>query len=292
MKVEIDKLEANEWNPCVMSTKERRELRKSIQQTDGRYLQYNPVKVRELEDDRYQIVDGEKRWKVAKELDFEEIPIEILDISEEEAKALSVTLNKNRGTLNYYLLSKLLNDDYGGGVTQSKLGEKYGFSQPRISRILTIYPQLKDYTGVEQLSNRQMEELAQIDVKRFRDVVFDEVKDKNISSTEIREHKRKFDDLMEELRTTEMLDDISDYDLLKKSKAWILRKIEEMREECNEANVREYLDDLRGDATQYDFYEAVDKVATHFDVEETEAGRTIEELIEHNENIKFFIKWE
>ena len=70
----IDRLEPNPWNPNRMTPEIRRKLRLNLQR-DGFV---SPLLVRKL-DGRYQIVNGEHRWMIAKELGYQTIPCVVLD---------------------------------------------------------------------------------------------------------------------------------------------------------------------------------------------------------------------
>ena len=88
LKVQIDNVEPNSYNPKQKDTPEYRNVVKSIQLNGLK----QPIFVREVDDnDNYVIVDGEQRWTAAKELGYKEIYIYNLGkISEEEAKSLTI----------------------------------------------------------------------------------------------------------------------------------------------------------------------------------------------------------
>lgn len=88
LKVRIDDVEPNSYNPKQKDTPEYRNVVKSIQINGLK----QPIFVREVDgNDKYVIVDGEQRWTAAKELGYKEIYIYNLGkISEEEAKSLTI----------------------------------------------------------------------------------------------------------------------------------------------------------------------------------------------------------
>ena len=88
LKVQIDKVEPNDYNPKEKDTPEYRNVVKSIQLNGLK----QPIFVREVDgNDNFVIVDGEQRWTAAKELGYKEIYIYNLGkISEEEAKSLTI----------------------------------------------------------------------------------------------------------------------------------------------------------------------------------------------------------
>lgn len=88
IKVPIDKVEPNDYNPKEKNTKEYKNVVESIRRNGFK----QPIFVREEEgNDNYIIVDGEQRWTAANELGYTEIYVYNLGkISEEEAKALTI----------------------------------------------------------------------------------------------------------------------------------------------------------------------------------------------------------
>ncbi len=70
-----------------------------------------PIIVRELAPDRYEIINGEHRWRAARELNMPEIAVMNLGvIADSRAKQLVVILNELGGTPDQVRLSDLLRD--------------------------------------------------------------------------------------------------------------------------------------------------------------------------------------
>lgn len=88
IKVPIDKVEPNDYNPKEKNTKEYKNVVESIRRNGLK----QPIFVREVDDnDKYVVVDGEQRLTAANELGYTEIYVYNLGkISEEEAKALTI----------------------------------------------------------------------------------------------------------------------------------------------------------------------------------------------------------
>jgi len=91
----LTQIETNPWNPNVQEDAIFKSLKKSIE--DNGFT--CPILVRELEgDNKYQIIDGEHRYKACKELGYVEIKCENIGvISDEIAKMLTIALNNIRG---------------------------------------------------------------------------------------------------------------------------------------------------------------------------------------------------
>lgn len=88
IKVPIDKVEPNDYNPKEKNTKEYKNVVESIRRNGLK----QPIFVREVDNnEKYVVVDGEQRLTAANELGYTEIYVYNLGkISEEEAKALTI----------------------------------------------------------------------------------------------------------------------------------------------------------------------------------------------------------
>ena len=166
MKISVGDIHPNNWNPNVMSEDEYARLTESIRLTEGRFLKDNPILVRSI-DEGYEIVDGEHRWTVAVDLGYDEIWCDVREFSDQEAMELTVVLNKDRGQINYFKLSKLLNEfyePYSHDLNQEQLGQRFGYKQPQIALIKPIYDNLKIIAVaiLFQFSNYQLRLLASV----------------------------------------------------------------------------------------------------------------------------------
>lgn len=88
LKVSIDEVELNDYNPKLTGTKEYEKVVESLR-VNGLA---SPIIVREVEG-KYVVVDGAQRLTACRELGFEEVYVYNLgEISEEEAKSLTIWL--------------------------------------------------------------------------------------------------------------------------------------------------------------------------------------------------------
>lgn len=107
-----DLLIGNPWNSNVMSLENEAKLAESLKRND----MYDAVIARQLFDGSYQILGGEHRTRVAKKIGMKELPVIVLkNISDNEAKEISLTHNARYGADDSLKLSDLLNslDDAG-----------------------------------------------------------------------------------------------------------------------------------------------------------------------------------
>jgi hypothetical protein len=108
-KVPLASIRSKDWNPKTREDwlKEFDALRKDVQ-THGVLV---PLLVRTVAPDEYELVDGEQRYAIYKELGVVDVTVNDLgSISEQEAKALAVELEKNRIPLDFVKTSQLYAD--------------------------------------------------------------------------------------------------------------------------------------------------------------------------------------
>ena len=103
--IRLDLLVPNEWNPNEMDPDDYTKARASIR-TFG-FI--DPITVREL-GDRYQIIDGEHRWKAAQDEGLTEVLVTIIDVDDADAEQLTFILNELRGKPNPQKLAALIRD--------------------------------------------------------------------------------------------------------------------------------------------------------------------------------------
>jgi hypothetical protein len=91
----VDRLVPNTWNPNRMDDWLLAKLREHI----ARFGFVDPILVRPIPNTQnYEIIDGEHRWKAAKEMGLKEIPVIVIEgISEKEAKLMTLAANELKG---------------------------------------------------------------------------------------------------------------------------------------------------------------------------------------------------
>lgn len=203
LSIEIVLIHPNSWNVNSMNEIDFEGLKESIRNTKGEYLKKNPIQVRKIKDDYYEIIDGEHRWKACKALGYTHIPVVIEnDIDIENSKVMNVIYSRNRGKIDYFKLSKLLNEEYldengKRKCTQQELAKKFGLgNQRRITHILKIYPRLKIFENEIRASayfeNKHLEEIANCKNDLLREKLIEQSIKNEWNSKEIRKQTTKF----------------------------------------------------------------------------------------------------
>jgi len=110
------------------------ELRASIQ-THGFTV---PILVRPLENGKYELIDGEHRIQVAKDLGFEKVPAVITDADDKKATLLNVLANTARGTQNPMDVAEALRKAHDAGATIDELAAATGHDKSWVRLYLTL----------------------------------------------------------------------------------------------------------------------------------------------------------
>lgn len=104
--IQTDLIVPNNYNPNVVPEDVLAKLRAEIAQ-NGLTV---PITVRRRGNDGYEVVDGEHRWRVCKDLGWQEIPCIIKDFSDTEAKIKTLQLNYMKGSPIPIKLASLIHD--------------------------------------------------------------------------------------------------------------------------------------------------------------------------------------
>jgi len=104
-KLDVDELEENPWNPNEMTESIFEHLKKEY----NRVGILQPILVRP-HNEAHQIVDGEHRWRAAKQMDIDEITCVVKEMSDEEAKITTLNMNEIKGTNNPLEEAELIMD--------------------------------------------------------------------------------------------------------------------------------------------------------------------------------------
>jgi len=114
-----------------------------------------PILVRQLSDETYEIIAGERRWRASKIAGLEEVPVLVRSIADEAALAMALIENIQRENLNPLEEAqgiKRLIDEFN--MTHEKAAEAVGRSRVAVSnllRLLTLCPPVQEMLMQGQL---------------------------------------------------------------------------------------------------------------------------------------------
>lgn len=153
VEIAVEQIEPNKYQPRkVFNADGLEELALSIKE----HGVVQPVVVRKIEEDKYQLVAGERRWRACKIAGLETIPAIIKGYSEQETTEIALIENIQREDLNPLeeaAAYKVLIEEFG--LTQEELSNKVGKSRPYIAnslRLLNLPEQIKEMVANGSIS--------------------------------------------------------------------------------------------------------------------------------------------
>jgi ParB family chromosome partitioning protein len=115
-----------------------------------------PVVVRPVENGRYELIAGERRWRASQQAGLDEIPVVIKEVTEEAAMAMGLIENIQREDLNPLeeasALNRLLNEF---GLTHQEVAKAVGKSRTTVTNLLRLLDLNEDVK--ELLESRRLE---------------------------------------------------------------------------------------------------------------------------------------
>ena len=100
---DINSLISAEYNPRQLKKEQYQNIKESLQ----RFGFVDPVIINKNKDRKNIIIGGHQRVKVAKDLEYIEVPCLELDLTLDKEKELNIRLNKNVGEWDYDILANL-----------------------------------------------------------------------------------------------------------------------------------------------------------------------------------------
>jgi len=134
MKIELNLIRPNAWNTNILTSTTRKIIKQRM--IAGGPDGTPPIIVRKV-GEAYEIVDGEQRWRIAKELGWKYLDAIVLELTDLEAKKMCFSLNKNRGWQNWFkLCDEMLKDQQAGVNVYAAYGD--AFTKEQIDQILSL----------------------------------------------------------------------------------------------------------------------------------------------------------
>ncbi|MFL0197921.1 nucleoid occlusion protein [Clostridium sp. WILCCON 0269] len=185
--ISVDLILPNVYQPRKYFNEESLE---ELAQSINEYGIVQPLSVRKLGENKYELVAGERRLRAARKAGLKEVPVIIVDITDKESAAIALLENLQRENLNfleeataYYNLIKY---HY---YTQEKLAEVIGKKQSTIAnkiRLLKLDKEIINMLLENNLSERHARALLRLPKVKLQKKVLNIVikKSLNVKSTE------------------------------------------------------------------------------------------------------------
>ncbi len=171
------------------------ELANSIRE----YGVIQPITVRRISKDLYELVTGERRLRAAKSLRRPTIPAMILNITDNDSAVIALIENLQRKELGFFEEAEgyyhLIVDH---GMTQEEVAEKTGKKQSTVSnklRILKLSPYLKKIVSENKLTERHARALLRLEDEELQWKALMKIVEKNMN---VRATDEYIDSLLEE----------------------------------------------------------------------------------------------
>lgn len=140
----VDLIDANSWNPNIMGDEEYQALKQDMNLHGPQGV--DPILVSpwacfflgEPVNERFVIVDGEHRWRIAKELGWKEILCEVREITEDDAKGICYRRNRERGNIDPFKEANLFKSEVERQRSQKEIAEKYLVDRSTVAHRLSL----------------------------------------------------------------------------------------------------------------------------------------------------------
>lgn len=141
--IEVEKIQANEYNPNKVAKPEMDLLRLSIKRNG--YTQ--PIVVWEIEEGKFEIVDGFHRHLVGKEMGLTHLPCVVINkemTKSNDRVAATIRHNRARGKHQIDNMSEIVMDLHRRNWSDKKIAKELGMDADEVLR-------LKQITGIASL---------------------------------------------------------------------------------------------------------------------------------------------
>lgn len=193
--ISINKIEINPFQPRdKFDEKSLNELVDSIKEQGI----IQPITVRKLGFDKYQLISGERRYKASKIAGLKKIPSYIRVANDEQMLEMSLVENIHRENLNSIEIAisfqRLMEEC---ALTQQKLSEKIGKNRATISnyiRLLKLPAEIQIAIRDGELSMGHARAIINIEDEKTQLLLLKKILDKDLSVRKIEDIVRKLDD--------------------------------------------------------------------------------------------------
>jgi len=175
IKLDINLIIPNKYQPRkVFNEKELDSLAESIKN----YGILNPILVRKKEN-KYEIIAGERRYRAAKKVGLQEVPVIVKTVEEQLMAELALIENIQRQSLSPIEEAKTYKEIMQiGNYTQVSLAEKLGKSQAAIAnkiRLLALPEEVQDALAHKKISERHARSLLTVEDKERQLNILDKI---------------------------------------------------------------------------------------------------------------------
>ena len=166
-----------------------------------------PISVRRLTDQSYELIAGERRLRATEQAEIAEIPAIIVDYKDTESAMIAMVENLQREDLNFLEEAEGFHSlIYDHGLTQQELAEKLGKSQSTIAnklRLLKLPTDIKKTLIEGDLTERHGRVLLKLPDDDLRRQILGKVVSKNLN---VSKTDALVEDMLNDLRKNEEIE--------------------------------------------------------------------------------------
>ena len=192
--ISIDLIESNPFQP---RNKFNEELLQELAESIKEQGMIQPITVRKLGFDKYQLISGERRYKASKIAGLKEIPSYIRVANDEQMLEMALVENIHRKNLNSIEIAisyqRLMEEC---ALTQQKLSERIGKNRATISnyiRLLKLPAEIQIAIRNEEISMGHARAIINIEDEKTKLLLLKKILENDLSVRKVEEIVRDFD---------------------------------------------------------------------------------------------------
>ena len=147
-----------------------------------------PINVRPLENDRFELISGERRLRAARITGITKIPCIVMDVSDEQSALFAIIENVQRQNLDFFeeavAIERLMTEH---NLSQEDIGRKLGKAQSTLSnklRLLRLPEEMRDRIVVASLTERHARALLTLPDNSARNRALDIIIERHLTVSE------------------------------------------------------------------------------------------------------------
>jgi len=187
MMVPVQQLQANPWNRKTFDLQGMQELTDSVKSKGI----LEPLIVRKMQDGKYEIASGERRWRAAMHAGLKEVPCRDMVLTDEDVQDLNLIANIQREDIPALEKAALLKARMGNTITQAQIAKKLGKSQEWVSSLLGFLDLPKEvHENISEipLGMAHLQAIASLPTPEYQEQLAQEIKEGKVSLEDV--HKR------------------------------------------------------------------------------------------------------
>ncbi|GEN89710.1 nucleoid occlusion protein [Oceanobacillus sp. FSL W8-0428] len=201
IQLDIDKIQANRYQPRTIFQEEKI---KELAQTIHTHGMIQPIVVRKIDDDSFELIAGERRWRAVQHLGWKKVSAIIREMSDTETASVALIENLQREELTVIeeaiAYNKLLELH---DLTQEALAQRLGKNQSTIAnklRLLKLPKEVQDALLKKLITERHARALIKLKDEEQQLLVLKEVLEKEWNVKQTEERIAKINEPKEEKR--------------------------------------------------------------------------------------------